>query len=85
MFPYFNTILYVHFRNSREGKSTSGMGSPCAPNPLNKSLSEVHFISFAHIDSRCIAPNGCSVHGSEAVFSPEVNVCSGGKQRHDTL
>ena len=38
MFQYFSTILYVHFRNSRKGKSTSGGGNPCAPHPLNKSL-----------------------------------------------
>ena len=38
MFQYFGTILYVQFRNSREGKSTSGVGNPCAPHPLNKSL-----------------------------------------------
>ena len=38
MYQYFSTILYVHFRNSREGKSTSGVGNPCAPHPLNKSL-----------------------------------------------
>ena len=30
--------LYVHLRNSREGKSTSGVGNPNAPHPLNKSL-----------------------------------------------
>ena len=29
MFQYFSTILYVHFRNSREGKSTSGVRNPC--------------------------------------------------------
>ena len=38
MFQYFSTILYVHYGNSREGKSTSGVGNPCAPRPLNKSL-----------------------------------------------
>ena len=38
MFQYFSTILYVHFRNSREEKSASGVGNPCAPHPLNKSL-----------------------------------------------
>ena len=32
------TVLYVHSRNSREGKSTSGVGNPCVPHPLNKSL-----------------------------------------------
>ena len=37
MFSYFSTLLYVHFRNSREGKSTSRVGNPCAPHPLNKS------------------------------------------------
>ena len=36
-----NTILYVYFRNSREGKSTLGVGNPCAPHPLNKSLPAV--------------------------------------------
>ena len=35
---YFSAIFYVHFRNSREGKSTLGMGNPNAPHPLNKSL-----------------------------------------------
>ena len=28
----------MHIRTSREGKSTSGLGNPCAPHPLNKSL-----------------------------------------------
>ena len=32
------SMYIVHFRNSREGKSTSGVGNPCAPHPLNKSL-----------------------------------------------
>ena len=32
---YFSTILYLHFRNSREGKSTSEVGNPRAPHPLN--------------------------------------------------
>ena len=36
--PVLSTILHVHFRNSREGKSTSGVGNPCAPHPLNISL-----------------------------------------------
>ena len=36
--PVVNTILYVHFGNSREGKSTSGVGNSCAPHPLNKYL-----------------------------------------------
>ena len=31
MFQCFSTILYVHFRNSREGKSMSGMGNPSVP------------------------------------------------------
>ena len=30
-----STILYVHFRNSREGKSTSGVWNPRAPHPPN--------------------------------------------------
>ena len=34
MFQYFSTILYVHFGNSREGKSTSGVGNPFAPHRL---------------------------------------------------
>ena len=38
MFQYFSTVFYVHFRNSREWKSTSGVGNPCAPHPLNKLL-----------------------------------------------
>ena len=38
MFQYFSTILYVHYGNSREGKSTLWVGSPCAPHTLNKSL-----------------------------------------------
>ena len=38
MFQYFSAILYVHFRNSREGKSTSWVENHCAPHPLNKSL-----------------------------------------------
>ena len=33
---YISIILYVHLRNSREGKSTSGVRNPCAPHPLNK-------------------------------------------------
>ena len=37
MYQYFSTILYVHFRNSREGESASGVENPCAPHPLNKS------------------------------------------------
>ena len=37
MFQYFSTILHVHFRNSREGKSTSGVGNSYAPYPLNNS------------------------------------------------
>ena len=28
----------VFARNSREGKSTLGVGNPCAPHPLNESL-----------------------------------------------
>ena len=37
---WWNRTCYslCNFRNSREGKSTSGMGNPCAPHPLNKSL-----------------------------------------------
>ena len=38
MFHYFHITFYVHFRNSRVVKSTSGVGNPCAPHPLNKSL-----------------------------------------------
>ena len=38
MFQCFSTILYVYFRNSREGKSTSGVGNPRASHPLNKFL-----------------------------------------------
>ena len=38
MFQHFRTVLHVHFRNSMKGKSTSGVGNPCAPHPLNKSL-----------------------------------------------
>ena len=38
MFPYFSTILYVHFGNSMEGKSTSGVGNPRASHPPNESL-----------------------------------------------
>ena len=34
----FSAIIYVHFRKSKEGKSASGVGNPCAPHPLNKSL-----------------------------------------------
>ena len=44
MFQYFSAILCVHFRNSREGKSTFGVGNPCAPHPLNKSLHETCII-----------------------------------------
>ena len=35
-------VLYYYMytiENSREGKSTSGVGNPCAPHPLHKSLS----------------------------------------------
>ena len=42
-------ILYVHFRNSRWGggvESTSGVGNPCAPHLLNKSLLHIH--QYAH-------------------------------------
>ena len=35
MFQHFSTILYVHFRNSRKGKSTSGVGNSSVPHPLN--------------------------------------------------
>ena len=38
MFQYFNTIFYVHFRSSREGKSTSEVRNPFTPHPLNISL-----------------------------------------------
>ena len=35
MFQYFSTVLYVHvyLENSREGKSTSGVGNSCTPPP----------------------------------------------------
>ena len=50
MFQYFCTILYVHFRNSMEGKSTSGVGNLCAPHPLNKSLYMYRYITqYAHL------------------------------------
>ena len=29
----------MHYRNPKEGNSTSGVGNPCAPRPLNISLS----------------------------------------------
>ena len=38
------TVLYVQFRNSSEEESTSGMGNPCAPHPLN-------------ITVRCLVPS----------------------------
>ena len=31
MFQYLSTFLYVHVRNSREGKSTSGVGITVLP------------------------------------------------------
>ena len=34
MFQYFSTVLYVHFGNSREEKSTSGVGNLCVPSLL---------------------------------------------------
>ena len=46
MFPCFGTILYVHFRNAREGKSTPGVGNSCAPHPLNKSLRIFRFFKI---------------------------------------
>ena len=43
------------------------------------------YICCAYIDGWCIAADGGSVHGSETILSPEVNVCSSRKQRHDAL
>ena len=44
-----------------------------------------YIVVRAHIDGWCIATDGSSVHRSEAILAPEVNVCSSGKQRHDAL
>ena len=68
MFQYFSTILYVHFR---EGKSTSGVRNPCAPQFLNKSLHQLSntFFDYAHIDiSECALNKGGKCHTKIVMF-----------------
>ena len=48
-----NAILYAHLGNPREGKSTSGVGNPCAPHPLNKSLAWVMYMRNTQHACRC--------------------------------
>ena len=48
MLQYFSTILYVQFRNSREGKLPPRVGSPSAPHPLNKSLRNLSNVAYSH-------------------------------------
>ena len=47
MFQYFSTILYVHFRNSRDGKLPPRVGNPSAPHPLNKSLCDLSNVIYS--------------------------------------
>ena len=52
MFQYFSTILYVRFRNSREGKiNLRGWEIPVLPTLLSSSLSSPS-ISMLHAEKR---------------------------------
>ena len=64
MFQYFSTILCVHFSNSREGKSISGVGNPCAPNKSMLILwMYIHTINLSQTKRKYPSrpPNVCGV------------------------